>query len=267
MLGWPLLQSLWLSLNSYLLGTQPKFVGLANYVSVLKDPNYGKVITNTLTFTGSSVAVKVVIGMAVALLLNAEFRGRNFFRALFLIPWVMPGVAAFLALRWFYDYSNGMVNLILTKVGLIGDNIAWLSVPSTAMIALILANVWKGFPFYGISFLAGLQTIPRELYEASRIDGAGAVTSFIHVTVPGILRVMGVTVMLSTIWTFNEFSAVYVLTQGGPGYATMTIAPFTYNIGVRNYDLARAVVMSLLVVPILVAVIWAVSKFMLEKET
>jgi ABC-type sugar transport system permease subunit len=201
--------------------------------------------------------------MAMALVLNARIRFRSFWTGVLLIPWVAPTVVSALNFLWIYDYSLGVLNYILVRVtGLLPQGVGWLSEPGTAMASVIAVNVWRGFPFFGISFLAGLKSVPAELYEAAAVDGAGALGRFRHVTLPGLKNIIIIVMLLSTIWTFNDFQIVYILTRGGPGGATQVLPVFTYEMAFGAQRLGEAIAVALYMLPAMAAVIIVLSRYM-----
>jgi ABC-type sugar transport system permease subunit len=197
--------------------------------------------------------------MAVALVLNQRIRGRNFFRAFLLLPWAMPAFVVYLVWRWLYDPLSGLINYALIDLGLIATPIAFLSDRSTAMLSVIVAHVWRNFPFYAISFLAGMQTISQELYDAAQVDGASRTQQFRHITLPGLYHIIGVVVLLTTIWTANAFEPVYLLTGGGPSDATMVYTMLVYVMGMMNLRLGEAAAVSTLILPLLIGLVLAVT--------
>ncbi|MGH7386271.1 MAG: carbohydrate ABC transporter permease, partial [Candidatus Rokuibacteriota bacterium] len=202
----------------------------------------------------------------MALVLNNVIRGRNFFRGLFLLPWITSTVIIALTWRWMFDAfpGRGFFNSVLLDLGLMSRPIAFMATPEGAMMAVIVANWWRGFPFFGVSFLAGLQAIPRELYEAASVDGAAAWRRFWHITLPGLKHVMIVTTLLSFILTINDFNIVYVMTRGGPGTATQIFATYSYQVAFNQLRWGRGVTISLFVVPILVIGIILISRYLLR---
>jgi ABC-type sugar transport system permease subunit len=185
--------------------------------------------------------------MSVAVVLNQHIRGRNFFRAFLLLPWVMPAFVVYLTWRWLYDPLQGLLNYAMLDLGLITRPIAFLSTKETAMLSVIIAHAWRGFPFYAISFLAGMQTIPPELYEAAQV------------TLPGLYHIIGVVLLLSTIWTANAFEPVYLLTGGGPSDATTVYTMLVYLVGMINMRLGEAAAVSVLFLPLLIGLVLVVT--------
>ncbi len=205
------------------------FVGLANYGHVFKEPNFWQAMGNTFVFTGTSIAFHLLLGMVVALLLNREFRLRTAARILVLLPWMLPYTVAAITWRWCYNSLYGVFNEILLRLGIISDYVSWLGNERTAMPAVIVAEVWKQYPFIMLMFLAGLQAIPREQYEAAVMDGADSWQSFWRVTLPNLRDIVVVATTLDFIWMFKKFDLIYVMTGGGPGGATEVLSTLIYN--------------------------------------
>jgi len=256
---YPFFYAIWLAFTDKTVGSPGQFVGFKNFAYVLAWPQFSTAVWNTVVFTVSAVALKFVLGMAVALVLNQRIRGRNFFRAFLLLPWAMPAFVVYLVWRWLYDPLSGLINYALIDLGLIATPIAFLSDRSTAMLSVIIAHVWRNFPFYAISFLAGMQTISQELYDAAQVDGASRTQQFRHITLPGLYHIIGVVVLLTTIWTANAFEPVYLLTGGGPSDATMVYTMLVYVMGMMNLRLGEAAAVSTLFLPLLIGLVLAVT--------
>ena len=263
LVAYPFGYAVYLSMTQKFVGTPPVFVGFENYVRLASDGFFQRAVVNSFTFTLSSVAVKLVLGLGMALVLTAPIRWRSFWTGVLLIPWVAPTVVSALNFLWIYDGSLGVLNYLLVKVfGVLDHGVGWLSEPGTAMASVIAVNVWRGFPFFGISFLAGMKAIPGELYEAAAVDGASALRRFRHVTLPGIKNIVIIVVLLSTIWTFNDFAIIYILTKGGPGGATQVIPVFTYEMAFGAQRLGEAIAVALYLLPALAFVIIVLSNYM-----
>jgi multiple sugar transport system permease protein len=221
----PVAQALWLSVH-YVNLFHPRlrpFVGLANYLHALADPLFWHSLFNSFVWVFGSVSMQFLLGLGAALLLNRSFAWRGVARALVVVPWALPSVIIGLLWTWMLDFNLGIVNELSIRLGLITQPIAWLSRPDTAMVAVMLAVIWQGFPFFAVTLLAGLQGIPAELYEAAALDGAGAVGKFWHVTLPGLASVILTALLLRTIWVANSLDLILVMTGGGPGTATQTL--------------------------------------------
>jgi ABC-type sugar transport system permease subunit len=263
LVAYPFCYAIYLSMTRKYVGVPPVWVGFDNYVKLTWDGFFRRAVYNSFVFTFGSVAVKVVLGMAMALVLMTHVRFRSFWTGVLLIPWVAPTVVSALNFLWIYDYSLGVLNYLLVKVfRILPQGVGWLSEPGTAMASVIAVNVWRGFPFFGISFLAGMKAIPGEAYEAAAVDGAGALQRFRHVTLPGIKNIMIIVVLLSTIWTFNDFTIVYILTKGGPGGATQVLPVLTYEIAFGAQRLGEAIAVALYMLPAMAAVIIVLARYM-----
>ena len=266
---YPFYRAIWLSFTDKLVGYPERFVGLKNYVYLIHDDTFRQVIRNSLVFTVGSVALKVLTGVAMALVLDGVWRWRNVFRGLLLLPWITSTVIIALTWRWMFDAfpGRGFFNSVLIDLGLLNRPIAFMATPEGAMLAVIVANWWRGFPFFGVSYLAGMQSIPGELYEAASVDGASAWRRFWHVTLPGLKHIVIITILLSFIWTINDFNIVYVMTRGGPGTATQVFATYSYDVAFNQLRWGRGVTISIFLVPLLVAGIVLISRYLLrEKE-
>ncbi len=263
LVAYPFGYAIYLSMTRKYVGVPPVWVGLDNYVKLTWDGFFRRAVANSFTFTFGSVAVKVVLGMAMALVLSAPIRFRSFWTGVLLIPWVAPTVVSALNFLWIYDYSLGVLNYLLVRVfRILPQGIGWLSEPGTAMASVIAVNIWRGFPFFGISFLAGMKAIPAEMYEAAAVDGAGALQRFRHVTLPALRNIMIIVVLLSTIWTFNDFAIIYILTKGGPGGATQVLPVLTYEIAFGAQRLGEAIAVALYMLPAMAAVIIVLARHM-----
>jgi multiple sugar transport system permease protein len=262
---YPFFYAIWLAFSDKAVGSPGQYVGLRNFQYVLAWPQFSAAVINTAVFTVSAVAIKFVLGMAVALVLNQHIRGRNFFRAFLLLPWVMPAFVVYLVWRWLYDPLAGLINYALIDIGLIASPIAFLSDRNTAMASVIIAHAWRNFPFYAISFLAGMQTISQELYDSAQVDGASRVQQFRHITLPGLYQIIGVVLLLTTIQTANAFEPIYLLTGGGPSDATMVYTMLVYVMGIMNLRLGEAAAVATLFLPLMVGVVLAVTVMLQRK--
>ena len=263
LVAYPFCYAVYLSLTRKYVGVPPVFIGLDNYVKLASDGFFRRAVVNSFVFTFGSVAVKLVLGMAMALVLTSKIRFRGFFTGVLLIPWVAPTVVSALNFLWIYDYSLGVLNYLLVRVfRILPTGVGWLSEPNTAMASVITVNIWRGFPFFGISLLAGMKAIPAELYEAAAVDGASPLGRFRFVTLPSLRHILIIVVLLSTIWTFNDFQIVYILTKGGPGGATQVLPVFTYEVAFGAQRLGEAIAVALYMLPVLALVIVVLSRYM-----
>jgi multiple sugar transport system permease protein len=263
---YPFFSAVWLSMTDKTIGTTGNFVGLQNYRWLLRWPDFGRMFFNTWTIAIVGVAFKFVVGMIMALLLNAAFPGRALMRGIFMLPWAVPTFVATLTWRWLYDYNSGVFNTILTGLGITEAKMSFLGNPQFALIAIIILVVWKGFPFFGISYLAGMQSIPEELFEAAKVDGATAWQQFFYITLPSLRHVIMITCLLSLIWTSNTFEMVYLLTGGGPSNRTQVFTVMTYKLGVENMRIGEAAAVPMMFFPLLAGLIVIVSRYMMERD-
>lgn len=262
----PILWGVYISFTNKMIGGQEQLIGLKNYLSLLQDAAFRRSVVNTVVYTFFSIMGKLIFGLIMALVLNFSFRGRNVARALMIIPWTLPNIVAVLNWRWIFSNTGGVANYLLQKLGLIDTNLIWLGMPTLAMVAVLTANIWRGSPFFGISILARLQTIPKDYYEAASIDGANTLQQFFYITLPSIMDVTLLTMLVSTIWTINEFESVWLLTGGGPSGATEVIGVFSYRTAMTNLQLGKGVAVSVLAMPVLLVLINLVSRKMLKEE-
>jgi multiple sugar transport system permease protein len=266
LVAYPFYRAIWLSFTDKLVGYPERFVGLKNYIYLINDDTFLEVVRNSLVFTVGSVGLKLVTGLGMALALSGAWRWRNFFRGLFLLPWITSTVIIALTWRWMFDAfpGRGFFNSVLIDLGIMRSPIAFLAGPGGAMMAVVVANWWRGFPFFGVCYLAAMQAIPLELYDAASVDGAGTWHRFRHVTMPGLRHIMIVTVLLSFIWTINDFNIIYVMTRGGPGTATQVFATYSYDVAFHQLRWGRGVTISIFLVPLLIAGIALVSRSLLR---
>ncbi|MFI6102609.1 carbohydrate ABC transporter permease [Streptomyces sp. NPDC051310] len=205
-----------------------EFVGLDNYTAVLTDEVFWNRLGWTLVWTVTCVALSVTLGLALAVMLNRNLRGRTFYRMALVLPWAVPPFVSVFTWKLLYNERNGLFNQLLAGGGI--DGISWLNDPTWAKVAVIAVNVWLGVPFMILSMLGGLQSIPGELYEAAEMDGASPWQRFRHITLPGLRPVSATVTLLSCIWTFNMFPVIYLLTRGGPGDATEILVTYAYRL-------------------------------------
>jgi multiple sugar transport system permease protein len=235
-LVWPIAEAVRLSFVRYnpLRPDEQPFVGFDNYVFVLEDPLFWESFRQAGVWTGVSTILQALIGVGLAMLLHQPLRGINVFRGLLLFPYIVPTVVIALNWRWLFNAEIGIVNHLLLSAGIISERVAWLSTPDMAMASAILLNVWKYTPFVVIVVLARLQTIPTELYDAAKVDGAGAWRRFRDITIPQLAEVLAVVIVFRTIWTFNKFEEIFLLTRGGPGTSTYNLALYAYDQSIAN---------------------------------
>lgn len=252
MVGYPFVYGIWLSLLDKQPGFPAKFVGFDNYVyNWTKDQNFPRIIRNTLVYAGIACIVKAGLGLGLALVMNNNFRLRNMARAAFLLPWIVPTSLSTIAFLWIFDGTYSVISWTMVHLGLWIRGPSYLGDPFWAMAAVIIANVWRGTPFFGITLLAGLQTINQDLYEAASIDGAGTWDRFVQVTIPLVKPVLVLVTMFSIISTLADFALVYVLTRGGPAFATHIFGTYAYIIGTEGQRMGQGASISLSMFPFL----------------
>jgi len=255
-LAYPFVIGLWLSVTDSEVGAIGRFVGLGNYrYEFLHDRVFLSSISNTFVYTAATTVFKLVLGLVMAVLLNQAFRLQRFVRAVLLLPFIIPTVLSTLAWRWMFDPTFSVINWVLARSGLAAHGVNWLGTPRTAMASLIIVNVWRGAPFYGISFLAGLQVIPIELYEAARVDGGTRWQQFLRITLPMLRPVLLVVLLLSTILTFADFQLPFVLTNGAPYSSSHVLATWAYAQAIQGGAMGIGAAISLVLFPVLSIVI------------
>lgn len=263
----PFCWAAYISFTDKMVGADPHFIGIGNYLELFRDKLFFTSVKNTLVFTIVSVFFKVVFGVIMALVLNSAIKARSFFRALLILPWTIPTVISALAWKWMLaGGAGGVLNHILMSAGLSDVKLMWLGDSFLAMLSVIMVNIWRGTPFVAISVLAGLQTLPGELSEAAAVDGANILQRFIHITLPGISSVVSLSTLVTTIWTLNEFSLIWLLTRGGPANTTHVISTYSYVVGFSNFDLGKALSVSVLTLPILFPLVNLFTKQTLQNE-
>ena len=235
-----------------------------NYRSVLTDPDTWNAIRVTTVFSVGTVVGSVLLGIAAALVLDREFIGRGIVRVLVILPWAVPHVVAALVWQWMYNPDFGVVNYGLLLLPWVTATPKWLSDPQYALLAIILVNVWKTYPFAALLLLAGLQTISDDLYEASSIDGAGPVRRFFDITLPGLRRVLAIVVLLLLIWSFGNFVFIFLMTQGGPAGATNALVVHIYFEAFRFFKAGSAFSMGALL--LLMSIILTSAYILISRE-
>jgi multiple sugar transport system permease protein len=238
------------------------FVGLKNFAADWRDPIFWQVTVNTFVYTGAATLLKMVGGLCLAVAMNQHFRMKNLVRALLLLPFIVPTVLSTVAWMWMLDPAFSVVNRLLVALGWPKPGPSWLGDPALAMISIIIINTWRGLPFYGITLLAGLQTVPPELYEAATIDGAGGWQRFRFVTLPLLRPIILIVTLFSVIFTFADFQLVYVLTHGGPQNATNLFATYAFDIAMGAGQLGLGASIALAMLPALAALIVALTLYM-----
>jgi multiple sugar transport system permease protein len=268
LVAYPFVNAVVLTFQAKTAGAPGKFIGLDNYRELLNNPVFWRTVFNTIFYTVAAVALKFVFGLGMALVLNQERLFNNFYRSFLLIPWAVPTVISALNWRWIYDDASGLINNVLVRFELIDETISWLADPNLAMFSVIAVVVWQGTPFFTMGFLAGLQSISKELYEAAEIDGASVVQQFWHITIPCLSPIIVTVVMLSTILTSAGIQFVLILTAGGPADRTMIFPMLSYAYALGGAQrLGMGATVSLFFFPAFVILIYFLTRRMLaEKE-
>jgi len=255
-IGYPLVRAFMMSLHKIIL-IRPQlgepFVGLENYLTVLRSQYFANALWQTFVWTSTNLVGQLVLGLLIALLLNTSFPGRTLARSVMLIPWVTPSVVAVLTWKWMYDGQFGVINSFLVRMGLIEKGVAWLGNTGTAMGAVLIESIWKGTPFVLVMLLAGLQAIPAELLDSASVDGASGLQRFRYVTLPFLRPTLIIAATLTTIYSFNNFNSIWLMTEGGPLRATETLTIFTYKLAFRSFDMGSATAAGVLTFLILLA--------------
>ena len=253
--AYPFFYGIFLSLQDRRVASPGVFVGLANFQSLAHDPVFWQVTSNTLMYVAITTILKLSGGLGMALVMNQKFRARNLVRASLLLPFIVPTALSTVAWMWILDPTFSVVNWVLVHAGIIGSGFSWLGNASLAMWSLIVVNTWRGTPFYGITLLAGLQTISPDLYEAAAIDGASVTQRFLYVTLPVIKPVLIIVTMFSVIFTFGDFQLIYALTHGGPANATHVFSTWSFDIGMSAGQLGMGAAVALAILPALAVLI------------
>ena len=213
---------------------------LLNYRDMFASPTFWLSLRVTLAYVFWGTVGSFAIGLLTAILLDQPFRGRFLARILVVLPWPVPGVVAATIFTWMFNGSFGVINYLLMRVGIVDQPISWFTQATPAFIAVTLATVWKGYPFFTVSLLAGMQSIPKELYEAARVDGANAIDQFRFITMPALRSVIGISLVISTLWLFRVFDIIFVMTGGGPSRSTETLAIQIYREAFQYFQMSYA---------------------------
>jgi multiple sugar transport system permease protein len=252
-------------LQRHVLDPEGVWVGLANYVWLFGNAGFWQSLAISSLWAGATVGLQILLGTAVALVLHQPFKGRSLVRGLVIFPYMMPVVSVILVWMLLYNALYGVLNWLLVQTGIVDAPVAWLSQPGSAFWSVVFVGVWKYFPFVVVIVLARLQVIPQDLYEAARIDGAGAVARFLDITLHQIKDVLLVVALLRTIFMFNNFEIVFLLTGGGPLRSTMTLPILVYEQAFGVYEMGRGSAIAVVMFLILIAVMSIYFAF-LRKE-
>lgn len=253
MYGYPLIKSIIMSLQDYKLtssGSAP-FNDFANFKKMFSDTDFLLLLKNSLIYVIISVVAQFVLGLILALCLKTKFRGRGIYQSIVFLPWAFSSFVVGLMFRWSFNGEYGVVNDILMKMGIIKENVAWLGTPGLSLAVVIIAMIWMGIPFLGIMILAALQSVPDDIYEAADIDGCGMFRKFFSLTLPYIKPTIIMTVLLRTIWIFNSFDLIVIITGGGPVNYSQTLPSYMYSKAFASYDFGLASAFGVLLIVIL----------------
>ena len=255
LIGYPLIYSIFLAMSDKTVGgATAHFIGLRNFQKLFSDDVFRITIFNSIIYVVGAVSVKAVLGLLLAVILYHIRVGRKIFRGLVIIPWAVPMSMAGLAWMWMYEPMFSVVNRTMMGLGLIQYGIPWLTDPVWARISVIIANIWRGLPFFSITFLAALMAIPPDLIDSAKIDGAGAVRRFFHITIPLATPLLMVVTLFSIIMTVANFDVVWVLTKGGPLNQTHVFGTLAYVRGLMSGEMGMGAAITLFIFPFLAVV-------------
>ncbi|MBI2467265.1 MAG: sugar ABC transporter permease [Candidatus Rokubacteria bacterium] len=262
LVAYPFCMALYFSLSNAFIGRPSQLVGIDNFIRLWQSDAFRQTFQNAFVFTGSAVGLKLVLGISLALLLNQQLWFKRMIRGAVLLPWVIPTALSTLGWWWMFNSLYSVVNWTGIALGIMdppGPN--WLGQKYYAMTAVVAVNVWRGLPFFAITILAGLVSIPQELYEAAEADGAGPMARFWYVTLPLLKPVLAIVILFSTIFTFSDFNIVYILTHGGPINSTHLFATLARQVGLETGRIGEGAAISLYLFPVLAFVVWAQLRF------
>lgn len=256
LIAYPVTYTGWLSVTN----EQGQFTGLQNFSDVLRPRVTTQALWNTLWWVGGSIFFQVLLGVATAILLNENFAGRALLRSIALVPWVIPGIVAATTWAWMFHTEFGIINYMLTSTGALDDSVGWLTRGNTVLPAMIAINVWKLFPFVAIMVLAGLQSIPQELYEAARMDGASYWREVRHIMLPQIRPVVTAVTLLLVIWALNAITIIYAITRGGPANRTLITPIQIFRLAFESVEFNQAAALSVMFFGVVMVIVFAYIK-------
>ena len=241
---------------------------MANYARMVHDPDFWNSLRVTLTYTGLVIVVAIGVGLFTAMLFNRSFRFRGVARAALMLPWAFPEVPVVMLFIWVVNVQFGVINYLVRWIPGVTENPKWLQTPALAMGIVVMVAAWKAFPFYSLVILAALQSVPQELYEAAKVDGASSSQLFLHITIPGIRSTLELLVVLALIFSFKQFNIIYLMTGGGPQLATETIVMRIYNVAFRFYDYSygAAIAVGGLIFSLAIAIAFVILQARRERE-
>lgn len=242
MFGYPLIESIIMSFQSYKL-SKPNDIAwndFKNYIKMFTDKNFLLLVKNSLVYVIASVAGQFLLGLGLALSLNTKFKGRGIYQSIVFLPWAFSAFVVGLLFRWSFNGEYGVINDLLQKLGIIDKGISWLGTPGLSLAVVTMAMIWIGIPFFAINILAALQSVPAEIYEAADMDGCGTVRKFFSLTLAYIKPTIIMTLLLRTIWIFNSFDLIVIVTEGGPANYSQTLPSYMYSQAFSSYDFGLA---------------------------
>ncbi len=253
MFGYPLIKSIVMSFQDYKLSRLDKvsWNNFQNYISMFTDKSFLLLLKNSLVYVVVAVIGQFLLGLGLALGLNGKFRGRGIYQSIVFLPWAFSAFVVGLLFRWSFNGEYGVVNDVLLKLGIIHEKISWLGTPGLSLAVVIMAMIWIGIPFFGINILAALQSVPEDIYEAADMDGCGTFRKFFTLTLPYIKPTIIMTILLRTIWIFNSFDLVVIVTEGGPANYSQTLPSYMYTQAFSSYDFGLAGAFGVLLMVIL----------------
>jgi len=269
LVGVPLLLSIYYSVSAYTIYNPSwRFVGLANFVQIMENPDFLRTLGNTFIFTFGSQFLGLVLGKFGALLLLRPFPGRKIVRAMIILPWAVPIALATVAWQWMFDSLYSVINWTMIAMGIVTRDAApnWLGTPELAMLSVIVVNAWRFFPFAVVIFLAGITAVPQDVIDAAIVDGAGFWRRNYQIILPMILPIMTIGLVFGIVFTFTDMSIVYLMTQGGPIGATTVLAFAGFQTGIVSGDVSHGAAISLFMLPVLLIVVVAMLRFIRRRE-
>jgi len=267
LVAYPFCMAVYFALSNSFIGRPSHFIGLKNFIGLWQSDAFVQTFQNAFVFTGIAVFFKVIMGISLALLLNQQLWFKRLIRGAVLLPWVIPTALSTLGWWWMFNCFYSVVNWSGIALGIMeppGPN--WLGQRYYAMAAVIAVNVWRGLPFFAITILAGLVSIPKELYEAGEADGAGPIARFWYITLPMLAPVLAIVILFSTIFTFSDFNIVYVLTHGGPINSTHLFATLSRQVGLESGRIGEGAAISLYLFPVLALVVYTQLRFVRRQQ-
>jgi len=269
-MGFPILFSIMISFQKYnletLISKKAQFVGLQNYIAILRNPSFGMALTHSLIFTFFSILFQFTIGLGLAILLSKAFPLNNVMRGILLSGWQIPSVVTGTIFLWLFNLDYGLVNFLLTSARIVNQPIAWFFQSNTAMVAVIIANIWLGIPFNLILLSAGIAGLPEDVYEAATVDGANGWQKLVYLTVPLLKSTIGAVLMLGFIYTLRVFDLIWIMTKGGPGTATEVLPTLAYRLSFINFNFGQSAAISVFILVILLGAAVLYLKFTLSEE-